>query len=722
MTRAKADELEQGLRHQPHLPLGAGAARAPSWQTAVGAEPAEWFSFPYVGAPWHHECSSLRSRHATVSVVVPVWNSEETVERCLDAVGRSSLNRLAPSRLEVVVCDDGSTDASWQRVARARRDVDVVALRLTHRSQSAALNAGLERASGDVVVFCDSDMVLGCGALDELAARHERWSDALCFGFHSNIPPAAATASSTWSLMHLEACSRDPRVRFYLPTLVPNMLDASGWLLRLRSGRFMLDSRGGVWRRHRFVFGCLFSVRRELILENDGFPDILNGWGHNDLLVAARLEAAGAFLLPVASAWGHHVEHPIRQPDRWFQLRRNGLAYRELLERPPRRRDWRAAAQAELLKSTLLRRRDDAPTTEPARIDHDAAAFAAVGEWSQCLARAQAEGNDELVSEALFRLRRYDDEISCCGGGTIWRALSHHRLGNGHEARRALEAAATGDDTSAYALTASGPELERLSRHYSEQEMRDIARLYRDLAEIIAAPARAAHDVGDADAVSASAFDPELHARFRAGAQASAVVVVPAAMELVRPQRVIDVGCGEGWFARKFAELGCSVDAVDAFVVEGRRDGVSWRRADLCDSGLDLGSDRYDLAVCLEVAEHLSFDCADALVDLLRTLAPVILFSAAIPGQRGHGHVNEQWPEFWAERFRPHGFVASEHLRWKLWDDEAVEPWYRQNLLVFADREWFAARKIEPTDRPRCVVHPTLFARHQAVWSGRRSG
>ena len=222
--------------------------------------------------------------------------------------------------------------------------------------------------------------------------------------------------------------------------------------------------------------------------------------------------------------------------------------------------------------------------------------------------------------------------------------------------------------------------------------------------------------------MSAGAFDPELHARFRAGAQASAAVVVPAAMELVRPQMVIDVGCGEGWFARKFAELGCSVDAVDAFVVEGRRDGVSWRRADLCDSGLDLGSDRYDLAVCLEVAEHLSFDCADTLVDLLRTLAPVTLFSAAIPGQRGHGHVNEQWPEFWAERFRPHGFVASEHLRWKLWDDEAVEPWYRQNLLVFADREWFAARKIEPTNRPRCVVHPTLFARHQAVWSGRRSG
>jgi SAM-dependent methyltransferase len=213
------------------------------------------------------------------------------------------------------------------------------------------------------------------------------------------------------------------------------------------------------------------------------------------------------------------------------------------------------------------------------------------------------------------------------------------------------------------------------------------------------------------------AFDSELHARFRAGAQASAAVVVPAALAFIRPHTVIDVGCGEGCFARKFAELGCRVDAIDAFVAEGPRDGVSWRRVDLCDPELDLGDDRYDLAVCLEVAEHLPLDCAETLVDLVRRLAPVVLFSAAIPGQRGHGHINEQWPEFWAERFAAYGLVASEHVRWELWDEETVEPWYRQNLIVFAGREWFAARGIETTERPRRVVHPELFARHQAVWS-----
>jgi hypothetical protein len=206
------------------------------------------------------------------------------------------------------------------------------------------------------------------------------------------------------------------------------------------------------------------------------------------VLVAARLEASGAFLLPVASAWGHHVEHEVRPPDRWFQLGRNSLAYHELLDRPPRRDEWRATAEAELVESTFLRRRGEAPAAEPAAepaaVDHDAAAFAAVGKWSECLERAQADGGDELVSEALFRLGRYDDESSRGGRDTLWRALTHHRLGRRAAARSALEGAAARDEPSAYALTASAPELQALSRHYAEQEMPELARLHREVAEI----------------------------------------------------------------------------------------------------------------------------------------------------------------------------------------------------------------------------------------------
>lgn len=72
---------------------------------------------------------------------------------------------------------------------------------------------------------------------------------------------------------------------------------------------------------------------------------------------------------------------------------------------------------------------------------------------------------------------------------------------------------------------------------------------------------------------------------------------------------------------------------------------------------------RFDLALSLEVAEHLPAAAADHFVASLTRLASVILFSAAIPDQGGEGHLNEQWPDYWVERFAAHGFGVADVLR-----------------------------------------------------------
>jgi hypothetical protein len=91
--------------------------------------------------------------------------------------------------------------------------------------------------------------------------------------------------------------------------------------------------------------------------------------------------------------------------------------------------------------------------------------------------------------------------------------------------------------------------------------------------------------------------------------------------------------------------------------------------------------------------------------------APVVLFSAAIPGQGGYGHVNEQWPGYWARMFDECGYGVSDALRWAIWNDERVEPWYRQNLLLCASptRLAEAVRGVMPDSAPRAVVHPDVF-------------
>jgi len=213
-------------------------------------------------------------------------------------------------------------------------------------------------------------------------------------------------------------------------------------------------------------------------------------------------------------------------------------------------------------------------------------------------------------------------------------------------------------------------------------------------------------------------FDEAIYEITREGCKRSAAAVVPIVYELVKPRSVMDVGGGEGWWARAFVEAGTSQALVlDASLGElGTEETIgngvlSRRYFDLegDESLADFGT--CDLAVCLEVAEHLTEIHAPRLIGGLCMLAPIVLFSAAIPGQGGYGHVNEQWPGYWAGMFGECGYGVSDALRWAIWNDERIEPWYRQNLLLCASPMRLAETVggLMPDSTPRAVVHPDVF-------------
>jgi hypothetical protein len=124
---------------------------------------------------------------------------------------------------------------------------------------------------------------------------------------------------------------------------------------------------------------------------------------------------------------------------------------------------------------------------------------------------------------------------------------------------------------------------------------------------------------------------------------------------------------------------------------------------------------RFDLVLSLEVAEHLPPAAADRFVGLLVATAPLVAFSAAAPGQGGTGHLNEQWPRFWADHFAAYGYEAVDCLREEFWQDERVAWWYRQNLLLFGAPEALDALS-ELREHPRRgamplpLVHPGRLA------------
>lgn len=198
----------------------------------------------------------------------------------------------------------------------------------------------------------------------------------------------------------------------------------------------------------------------------------------------------------------------------------------------------------------------------------------------------------------------------------------------------------------------------------------------------------------------------------REGCQRSADVVVPLVLAEYPARTVVDVGCGEGWWGKAFEDAGCDVFGLDG---PGADPVIHANVRDLTEPG-SLTAAGYDLAVSLEVAEHLPPECADTFVAQLCATAPVILFSAAIPGQGGWGHLNEQWPAYWVERFEANGYECSGALRWQIWDDDRVENWYRQNLIVARGPkapllpQWFDS----PLAPVWPVVHPVLYDARRA--------
>ena len=212
-----------------------------------------------------------------------------------------------------------------------------------------------------------------------------------------------------------------------------------------------------------------------------------------------------------------------------------------------------------------------------------------------------------------------------------------------------------------------------------------------------------------------SPYDDAFFAAVRFGARRSAHAVLPRLLELVPARSLVDVGCGCGTWMRVALDLGVAeVAGVDGEWIDPGELEVpagTFRQADLA-RPLDLGG-RYDLALSLEVAEHLPEEAAAGFVASLVAAAPVVAFSAAIPDQGGRGHVNEQWPAYWADLFAQHGYEAVDALRPLLWDDDRVEWWYAQNLVIYARPDALGPALREHPQRrvtPLALVHPRRLA------------
>lgn len=184
---------------------------------------------------------------------------------------------------------------------------------------------------------------------------------------------------------------------------------------------------------------------------------------------------------------------------------------------------------------------------------------------------------------------------------------------------------------------------------------------------------------------------------------------------------VIDVGCGIGMWLHvlkklKKLEKAKGIDGewvARDFLLIPEEDFIE---ADFSKEYPNL-SERFDLAISLEVAEHLPAERARGFVNYLTTVSDFVLFSAAIPFQGGTNHVNEQFQDFWAELFEKREYTPFDIVRPRVWSDEKIKHHYKQNIILYVHKSKISevnALYVPREKQMLSIVHPHYYSRYVA--------
>lgn len=154
-----------------------------------------------------------------------------------------------------------------------------------------------------------------------------------------------------------------------------------------------------------------------------------------------------------------------------------------------------------------------------------------------------------------------------------------------------------------------------------------------------------------------------------------------------KPGSVIDVGCGCGEYLKAFVDFGIKdVKGYDGSTAAIKKSLIS-EKIEIFDLRFPLLLNRrYDLCLCIEVAEHIENIYSGLLVQTLVGLSDTIFFTAATPNQGGHHHVNEQPHQFWINLFQKKGYIFDEELTHQIrmeLEARNIIWWVTKNLMIF---------------------------------------
>lgn len=166
--------------------------------------------------------------------------------------------------------------------------------------------------------------------------------------------------------------------------------------------------------------------------------------------------------------------------------------------------------------------------------------------------------------------------------------------------------------------------------------------------------------------------------------------IAKAIIEVYKPKSIIEFGCGKGDLTKSLARHGIEIIAIDGYSNPdfSKFPQITFSSLNLNDelevtTFLSKLNSKFDIAISLEVAEHLNPVISSSLINWMTSLTDIVIFSAAVLEQGGDGHINCRPREFWYKEFQNNGFMISDKIREKLRYNKRVGPWYRHNIIDY---------------------------------------
>lgn len=181
-----------------------------------------------------------------VSVLIPAYNAERYLSEALDSV----LTQTWP-RLEVIVVDDGSEDATLEVACGYESESVKVIAQPENRGQTAALNRALEEAGGDYIQYFDADDILAPGKIETQVRRLE-------------TEPPGTIATSQWARFYDDDLTT---ARFKTWNDWQDYEEPLAWLIDDWTGQGTMPP--GAWLYPRTVVDAIGPWHEELTLNND---------------------------------------------------------------------------------------------------------------------------------------------------------------------------------------------------------------------------------------------------------------------------------------------------------------------------------------------------------------------------------------------------------------------------------------------------------------------